>query len=280
MKRFLAILLIFGLAINYSCSAATTFIVGGKYAENGQFPYMVSLGNVNFPGSHGCGGGILNQRWILSAAHCFIQTPPNVVIARVGNVERMKGVTYKIIKIVQHPRFIRNIPPVYVSNWHDIAVIKTDVPIVYNEFVQPIAIGHRHIIGNIQATVAGFGAFDPSIDLNFPLEDLVMADRLKYIETQIITFNDCSRRANIFNTINPFYLNLFVHPTSHICTLQPRGIGVCFGDSGSMLIANGVVVGVTASGIRLCAQAHAAPDIFARVSTYAVWVENEIQDLN
>lgn len=92
-----------------------------------------------------------------------------------------------------------------------------------------------------------------------------MSENLQYMHTRILTHQECRRRANFFNTIGVTYpFNIYIHPTSHICSLQPRGIGLCFGDSGSMLIANGEAVGVVVSGIRLCAQAEGAADVYTR----------------
>ena len=47
-----------------------------------------------------------------------------------------------------------------------------------------------------------------------------------------------------------------------------------------MLIANGEAVGVVVSGVRLCAQVDAAPDIYTRISSFIGWIENYIIDLN
>ncbi|XP_018308917.1 chymotrypsin-1-like [Mycetomoellerius zeteki] len=47
----------------------STHIVGGKDAPVDKFPYQVSLKK---SGRHSCGGSIINQYTILTAAHCII----------------------------------------------------------------------------------------------------------------------------------------------------------------------------------------------------------------
>lgn len=45
-----------------------TPVVGGVKVKGPEFPYIVSLRNLK---SHFCAGSILNERWIISAAHCL-----------------------------------------------------------------------------------------------------------------------------------------------------------------------------------------------------------------
>ena len=45
-------------------------IVNGKDAQEGAYPWMVALLKA---GDAWCGGSILNENWILTAGHCFMQ---------------------------------------------------------------------------------------------------------------------------------------------------------------------------------------------------------------
>lgn len=76
-------------------------IINGHEAANGQFPFAVSLRQSRSL-QHICGGAILNNRWIVSAAHCTNRS----IVAVVGLTNIPDGgKTYKLKRIVKHPKF-------------------------------------------------------------------------------------------------------------------------------------------------------------------------------
>lgn len=60
-----SLLLALFFAVLVAADDPTDFIIGGSDAILGQFPYMVSIRYLPLF-NHGCGGGILNQRWVLT----------------------------------------------------------------------------------------------------------------------------------------------------------------------------------------------------------------------
>ena len=72
--------LIIGLVFSRQCGIqqyqAQEYIIGGKDADPGEFPWFVELIlNQTSPDQidHGdCGGTLINENWVLTAAHCLM----------------------------------------------------------------------------------------------------------------------------------------------------------------------------------------------------------------
>jgi len=55
-------------------------IVGGMRANISEFPWQVAIKRISYYGGHrymlaSCGGSIINNQWILTAAHCVYNQP-------------------------------------------------------------------------------------------------------------------------------------------------------------------------------------------------------------
>lgn len=137
--------------------------------------------------------------------------------------------------------------------------------ITFNQFVRPIPLQRRNFIFGSRATLSGHGHY--STDLT----NIRVSDHLQYKNTNIMSNFECQMGSVIAGIFNPEYRPI-IYP-GHICTLVQRGIGGCFGDSGSPLVANGAVVGVVSFGLS-CARG--APDILIRVSHYIDWIDSQM----
>lgn len=154
-----------------------------------------------------------------------------------------------------------------------IGLLKTDRPFEFNQFVRPIPLVRRRILGNGLATVSGFGL----TWLNRDWTNATAPETLQFLRLQTITNLECSIKSQLLGPLEPRYVTPIIY-SGHICSQTPRGVGTCFGDSGSPLINRDGVIGVVVSGVLVCARG--APDIYIRVSTYFNWIDSYIWNLS
>lgn len=81
------------------------YIVGGRPARRQQIPFIASLRTTQ--NGHFCGGFILSDRWVGSAAFCTQgsnSNPQNVIVATAA-LTRTDGQRHRVSHIINHPRF-------------------------------------------------------------------------------------------------------------------------------------------------------------------------------
>ena len=73
---------------------AQSRIYNGEKAKEGQFPFQVNLQILNFDpfASLGCGGTLLDMRWVLTASHCVIRTRTNDQVVLYNQITIYAGV--------------------------------------------------------------------------------------------------------------------------------------------------------------------------------------------
>ncbi|XP_046608056.1 uncharacterized protein LOC124299131 [Neodiprion virginianus] len=242
-----------------------TRIVGGEEATPGQFPYQIGLLSTNAAGSTGfCGGSILNENWVLTAAHCVDVAVSVEVIVAAHNINEPEEGQYRVPaqKIVVHENWntatIRN----------DLAVLRLAFPIEYSNRVQPIRLPSRSQVGQTFAgetgIVSGWGRDSDSSNSVSPV--------LRWTQNPITTNLACS--IYYFFQIN----------SAQICLSGEGGRSSCNGDSGGPLVIvedDGIAtqVGAVSFGIALgCSVGW--PGVYVRLTDYLDWIvehtDNEI----
>ncbi|XP_010966131.3 serine protease 55 [Camelus bactrianus] len=120
---------------NFERGAQYSRIIDGVEAKVGEFPWQVSIQARN---QHFCGGTIISEWWIVSAAHCFFseEIPPselNIVLGTnslTGPSLEVKGVTAVII----HKDFKK------LNMDNDLSLLLLDSPITFNGLKEPICL--------------------------------------------------------------------------------------------------------------------------------------------
>lgn len=128
-------------------------MVGGQPVGHGQFPFVVSLQNSNI--GHICGGSIISNRWILTAAHCVFQRSVGSYNVRVGTCSlHSGGLVHEIATSRPHPYFNIN------TRENNIALIRTAIPIAFNWLVAPVSLGTTAVPLDTRVKIIGWGSLD------------------------------------------------------------------------------------------------------------------------
>ncbi|KAK4873167.1 hypothetical protein RN001_015196 [Aquatica leii] len=221
-------------------------IVGGTVASEGQFPYQISQ---RYNSRHRCGGSIIDEHTILSAAHCVHGISGDKFKIVVGSNQLSSGgLWYSVSRYVMHEQYDSNLLT------DDIAVIKVLDPIQFTTHIQPVVVDDTFISADVECVLSGFGT------TSYPGN---ASNDLLYFEGNVFDFNKCKE---VFAEDN------FPVLESNICAFSKNGIGACSGDSGGPLVSNQKQIGI-ASWVDPCGVGD--PDVFTRVSYYYDWITTQ-----
>ncbi|XP_065085077.1 trypsin-1-like [Ochlerotatus camptorhynchus] len=238
-------------------------VVGGINALPNEFPSIVSVQRLILTlSAHICGGSIINERWVLTAAHCITESPETARFAIwAGSHDITATETNRqminVDESIVHPEYLGGVNP------SDVAVMRLTSYLNFNAFVQAATLqpfGSHAQPG--PATLAGWGSTSSTTVPSMPAI-------LQKVVKPIIDYETCLE-ANGGPGASPL-------GESNVCTGPlTGGVSACSGDSGGPLyvIENGVQtqVGIVSWGWMPCGSV-GRPSVYVGISHYRDWID-------
>ncbi|XP_058514595.1 coagulation factor IX isoform X2 [Ochotona princeps] len=233
-----------------------TRVVGGENAKPGQFPWQVLL---NGKIEAFCGGSIVNEKWIVTAAHCVEPGDNITVVAGEYNIQESENTeqTRNVIRIIPHHNYNASVNKYN----HDIALLELDKPLTLNSYVTPICIANREYTNTFlkfgSNYVSGWGRV---FHRGRP------ATILQYLRVPLVDRATCLR-----STKFTIYNNMFC------AGYHEGGRDSCQGDSGgphvSEVEGTSFLTGIISWGEE-CAM-KGKYGIYTKVSRYVNWIKEK-----
>uniref|UniRef100_A0A3P9MB65 Peptidase S1 domain-containing protein n=1 Tax=Oryzias latipes TaxID=8090 RepID=A0A3P9MB65_ORYLA len=246
-------------ASNCGQPALNSRIVGGQDAPAGSWPWQVSLQRSR----HFCGGSLINNQWVLTAAHCFPSTNPSGVTVHLG-LQSIQGsnpnaVSRSIVKIIIHPGYSSS------TFENDITLLMLASPVNFNDHIAPVclAAASSSFYSGTDTWVTGWGNIGSGGQLNVKANIIHL--KLNDAAAAILQCK-CSYGASSITD-------------NMVCAgLLEGGKDSCQGDSGGPLVIKQsnrwIQAGVVSFG-EGCAKPN-YPGVYTRVSQYQTWINTQI----
>ncbi|XP_055327030.1 venom protease-like [Sitodiplosis mosellana] len=257
----------------FRCSIATVpLIVGGENALAKEFPHMALIGfegRVDKSISWKCGGSLISDFFVLSAAHCMyapgIGPASHVLLGDLNygsDNDDAQPRQFIIIERIKHPDF--KLP----SKYNDIALLRINGPVQFSNYIRPACLPQTKSIDSHHVIASGWGRVNYSSTPSEQLQKVVL---------ELFTQRECNQTYS--NEIGR-QLSRGIDVETQLCAgSHDSRKDTCQGDSGgpiqtyhARVSCMYTLVGVTSFG-KVCGT-QGTPGVYTRVYTYLQWIED------
>ncbi|XP_048845592.1 vitamin K-dependent protein C [Brienomyrus brachyistius] len=232
------------------------WVVGGERGKKGESPWQVML--LNEKGNLHCGGVLISESWVLTAAHC-LEGEPHLSV-RLGEYDRTikegTEVTLAVAETISHPNYNTE------SVDNDIALLRLASPVSYTTYIAPVCLPSHNLAENIlhrngtSTIVTGWGR---------KTYQGPMSLALRYISIPVVEPELCADVMPNEITENMLCGGILGHEQD-----------ACNGDSGGPMVTKyhntWFLIGLVSLGDR-CGQKDRL-GIYTKVANYLDWIES------
>ncbi|XP_018426322.1 PREDICTED: serine protease 27-like [Nanorana parkeri] len=250
------------------CGRPMERIVGGVNAVQGEWPWQISLQmkNISY-----CGGSLLTDSWVLTAAHCFQPLNLSDLTVYLGayqltDLQNPTVVARGVKQILVHPKFTEE------GSSGDIALLQLKTPAIFTTSILPVSLPSPNITlpGGTLCWATGWGNIKDNVNLPNP-------KTLQKVQLPLIDNQDCK---TMYETGLSNGGQLIKEDM--LCAGFPEGQkDSCQGDSGGPLVCNvnGVWLqfGINSWGFGCAEPNH--PGVYTRVQYYKSWIQQYIPNI-
>ncbi|XP_054083131.1 serine protease easter-like isoform X2 [Zeugodacus cucurbitae] len=275
------------LSPNCGKTSLTGRIYGGTVADIDEFPWTALLIYTRANGDKGffCGASLINDRYVVTGAHCvskeMLGGSFRLTGVRLGewNIETLQDCQFdrKGNKLCSDPPIDLNIEeeichPLYnyTTQTHDIALLRLQEKVNYNDFTSPICLpvstsSSKSNYEGVTMGIAGWGAIETAPRTQKKLKALIQGEN--------------------FERCKAIYNNEIEIDNTKICAVsEKKGVDTCNSDSGGPLMIvqtyNGrqsfFLVGIVSYSSNPCV-GEALPSVFTRVDVFSSWIQSTVR---
>ncbi|KAH8382490.1 hypothetical protein KR009_003894, partial [Drosophila setifemur] len=250
-----------------NCRSYGPLIVGGHPAQSREFPHMARLGRTQILGRRTdwfCGGVLISERFVLTAAHCLESEEGEVNVVRLGELDfdtyedDASPRDYTVAEYIIHPGY--ESPEFY----HDIGLVQLAEDVVFDLYKHPACLPFPNERNSDSFIAVGWGS-----------TGLGVRPSSKLLKVSLNLYS--SRVCEKLLSRNWEEFPRGFDPSTQLCVGSEMARDTCNGDSGGPLLEYHKdypcmynVIGITSAG--LSCGSPGIPGIYTRVFPYLDWI--------